>query len=209
NLFYDIHAGTAIRVYNLGTDFFVINNTVIGHIRTENEYSYGAGKMYGSISIHTISSDYDGSGLHVYNNILIGLSSLPSTAHVVGNLMWSYYPSEDSWNFRCELSGNIILTCSEYYPINYLTDSLFISDTLIFDSRHGQQLDFHIYEESEAVKLGEPDLQTSYGLAELNLEGFIEGKGHIRNRTFHSAGCYEIGDMQNKLMKPKSLRLEH
>ncbi|MDY6968982.1 MAG: right-handed parallel beta-helix repeat-containing protein, partial [Spirochaetota bacterium] len=191
NLLYDIHNTSILRMYNLGTNVIVRNNTIIGKVRTDT--SMGCYKLNSVLSVHTIADGYDGSGLEVCNNILAGTADIPSNAMISNNIFWSFYYDEDPHNFLDTLADNIIITSGNDYPIDYFTDSFFIGidEESDFEDGHGMILDFNLHSSSEAINFGDPDNQTSKGLASIGPDGFIQFDGIPRDANHHSAGCYE------------------
>ncbi len=191
NLLYDIQNVYVLRMYNLGDNVVVRNNTVVSTIRSDT--NYGASRLNTALAVHTLAAGYDGSGLFLYNNIFIGAVDLPANSVSRNNIVWSYHTIEGGDTYWCTPPdpSSVVLTCSDAYPVDYFTDGFFVQ-TPVFDYGHGQALDFHLATGSPAAGFGYWQDQPAFGLGSLDAQGFILAEGLARNSAWHSAGCYEL-----------------
>jgi hypothetical protein len=189
NLLYDIHNASILRMYNLGADVLVRNNTIIGDIREDT--SEGTYRLRTAFMVHSLGSGSDGSGLAVNNNIFAGTATVPSAAAVRSNIFWAFSYQSSPHSFLCDLPGtsSTIVTCSSASPLDFFTVDFF-AETPNLTGNHGQTLDYHLAGGSVAADYGDPALQTSAGLGTLD-GGFLQDDGVPRDADHHSAGCYE------------------
>lgn len=196
NLFYDIPNTGIIRMYKLGADVYVINNTVIGHLRDISNANY---KFWAAFTVSSFADGYDGSGLHVYNNIMLAQVILPQTAKTANNIFWSYSLKDDRYNFLTTPPdpGTKILTGErDNYPLDYITNNFFTDNNIDVESDftkgHGLFFDFRLSALSDAINFGDPDTQSGNSLGSVDADGFIRDDGKTRDANSHSVGAYEI-----------------
>lgn len=195
NLFYDIHNGSVLRMYNAGTNIIVKNNTIVGHLRTDT--TQGTYKLETALAVHSLATGYTGAGISVQNNIMLGRVAIPSAANTSNNIIWSfaYADSPHSFLSSAQDTGTKILTSSgSYYPISYLTNNFFagIDAESDFAARHHQIRNFHLLAGSEAVSFADVNTQSNTSLGSLDANGFIRDDGPARDSTHHSVGAYEL-----------------
>jgi len=195
NLFYDIENPSVIRMYNLGQDVVVRNNTMIGHLRTDTTNANY--RLRTAFVVHSLASGFDGSGLSVYNNIMVGSVNLPSTSNTANNIFWTYSLYNDPHNFLSrppDIGSKILTSQAADYPINYFTANFFtgIDAENDFAAAHKLTLDFHLNVNSEAVYFGDINTQSSYSLGSINANGFIQDDGPVRDAENYSVGAYQF-----------------
>jgi len=187
NLFYDINNDYILRFYNAADNIRVINNTLIGHFISNKT---GQMKLGEALFVHTLASGHDGSGITVANNILAGLSCLPSKSITLNNVIYSLYYTESPFHYIQTLDNNKILTSSSAEPFSYFTNSFF-SDEIDLIANHGKILEFSLHKASEAINFGNTNLQFHQSLGVTDNMGFIVKSNLLRDLQSHSIGCYE------------------
>lgn len=102
NYLYDTHP-QAIRFYNMGDNIRVVGNIVAPGYRKvragrqcapidtdgrgvtcDSRYRFNT-----ALVVHSVAKGYDGSGLRVLGNIMVGITNVPARATLVGNTLWS------------------------------------------------------------------------------------------------------------------------
>ena len=192
NLIYDIHTTSLIRLYQIGDNCTINNNTIIGQSRVS-----GDGRWKFNIGISVSSLDIDGTPhVGIYNNIVIGMlgvTTFMSNVTENNNILWSYL---DDGLFYCENDveigdNDIIMTCLyANEPVSEL-DDLFSGISILYTPEHAQLMDFSIQDGSIAINLGDSGIQSGTSLGTLDNAGFILDNGTLRTLTEHSAGAYE------------------
>lgn len=193
NLLYDIHNVYILRIYLMGDNFTVRNNTFIGQRRDLNDGRY---KYNTALVIHSLDIDGD-PHLNAYNNIFIGIFNVESYATKVtknNNISWSF---AHGTLFFCEGSPEAgttdsIMTCGYFEnPEQEVTD--LFKGTLTFEPFHTKFLDFTLSLNSQAINFGDPSMQPNDSLGSIDSsQNFITNKGTVRSTLVHSAGAYEM-----------------
>lgn len=194
NLFYDIHNTNIIRMNNLGTNVVVRNNTITGHLRDTTNANY---RLNVAIVVHSLASGYDGSGLFIYNNIMLGIAMLPQTAKTANNIFWTYSLYDNAHKFLStppDVGSKIMTSQADDYPIDYFTNNFFIGvDAEVdFTGAHHQVLDYRLNVNSEAVYFGDVATQSRFSLGSINADGFIQDDGPVRDAEHNSVGAYQF-----------------
>jgi hypothetical protein len=187
NLFYDIENEYIIRLYRAADNIHIINNTLIGHFVTDKN---GQMKLGQAIYVHTLADGYNGSTLTIANNILAGLTCIPSRSTLSNNIIYSLFYTESFFNYIPDINSNKILTSTSMEPFSYFTNGFF-SDGIDFTANHGNLLNFSLHKDSEAINFGNTNLQLSQTLGEIDTLGFITKSNLLKNLESHSIGCYE------------------
>ena len=136
NLFYDTGR---VALYDCGDNIIVRNNNFIGLIRADGTGTYDILQRYGSGSYFGVASavGYDGSGIKIYNNILIHVWGISSSSPMTEdyNLIW-VFPSGGNYLQKSKGEHTFIAVwrndATPYalrgYP-NYFEDTGFKSST--------------------------------------------------------------------------------
>ena len=194
NLAYDIQSPYVLFLNNIGTNIVIKNNTLVGHLRDDT--TNATYKLRQAMVTPTLATGHDGSGLSIYNNIFVGVLTLPSPAVTANNIIWSYALSGTTTFLSTPPDANsVILTYqSGNYPIEYWTGNFFlgISVESDFSELHGLTYDFNLHADSEAVNLGDTVTQSGLSLGQIDALGFIQDDGVTRGVSNHCAGAYEI-----------------
>ncbi len=194
NLLYDIQNVYVIRMNLLGTSVIVRNNTFAGHLRDTTQATY---RLRTAFIVQSLASGYDGSGLHVYNNIMIGSVNLPQMTQTANNIFWTYSLYDNVHSFLStppDLGTKIMTSQAADYPIDYFTNNFFtgIDAEIDFTGAHHQVLDYHLTVNSEAVYFGDVDTQSGYSLGSIDANGFIQDDGPVRDAEHNSIGAYQF-----------------
>lgn len=195
NLFYDIHNPSIIRMFNVGANIVLRNNTIVGHLRDDTTNANY--RLRTAILVQSLASGYDGSGLLVYNNIMAGSVMLPQTAKTGNNIFWTYSLYDNAHSFLSippDLGTKIMTSQATDYPIGYFTNNFFtgIDAEIDFAGAHHQKLDYHLTVNSEAVYFGDVATQSSVSLGSINANGFIQDDGPVRDAEHNSVGAYQF-----------------
>jgi len=192
NLLYDIHNVYVLRIYLMGDNFTVRNNTFIGQRRSLNDGRY---RYNTALAIHSL--DTDGTPhLNAYNNIFVGIfnvGNFASNVTKINNISWSF---AHSTIFFCEGSPEVgatdsVLSCGYFEnPEQEVTD--LFNEPITLEPFHSQFLDFTLNLNSFAINYGDPTVQASDSLGLIDSsQNFIEKNGATRSTVVHSAGAYE------------------
>lgn len=203
---YDPQNQTGLRLYRLGSNILIRNNILVGRQRYESQ----PGPMqYGTaFSISGVAAGFDGSGLSVYNNIFLGMTSFGqwfSNVQQGENIFWSALTTPGGvWTFLAQddlTNGSKVITAQNGIAPDYFTAGFFngeldfswtFEDTgYIVPHGHGKIIDFTYAQGSEARNFGDSSCQPADSLGTLDVTGFIVKNGPVRNEINHSAGCYE------------------
>lgn len=169
NVFYDIYNQYIIRLYRIGENIEIKNNTIVGSLM--DAYS-GSWKLSLPIAAHSYGDSYDGSGVVIANNILAGRCILPDLATVTGNIMYSVSLLSAETNMLSELSGNIVLTNDTDEPVDYFT-SEFFSTSISLAMLHGQQYTMQLHPASTAKLYGDNPLALTTSIGDVGEGGFV------------------------------------
>lgn len=193
NVLYDLNSVYVLRIYLMGDNFIVRNNTLVGIQRVPNNdgrYEYST-----AFIIHSLDSD-GAPYIEVHNNAFVGIFNIGvglGNYTEDNNFMWSWSYGA---TFYCEGGANVgpnskVATCSYgYKPVSVVT-ALF-ANTITMAPNHNLFLSFRQDLNSDLVNLGDPGVQQTTSLGSIDGQGFIRDNGPLRSNTSHSAGAYEL-----------------
>jgi hypothetical protein len=198
NAIYDVTNTYVMRMYNLGTNVVVRNNLMYSGYRTGDCGGHAADARYryrNAIVVHSIAPGYDGSGLEVYNNIFMGIVSIPSTAVERNNIIWAWGPG--TWRTTSP-SGTSMIVQGGYGGCGNF--SSFFEGGQFFQSTPNLWFpqpivhDWTLKADSIGVNFGNPTVQPSWSIGSIGADGFVVLDGPERNSTRHSVGPFERRD---------------
>jgi len=185
NLIYDPQ-NTPLRMYHLGKNVVLKNNTFVSYIFPGREE-----QLYLVALVHSLAQEDGGAGLSVYNNIFVGEgSSFPPNAKVKGNIFGEWRVGKSTVPPNQIPAGNRAFR-NEGGGISSWMNDFFIKPPDL-RRRHNTVQDFRLHPKSPAVNFGDPEHQTARGLGTLDENGFLQDDGIARDDQHHSAGCYEF-----------------
>jgi hypothetical protein len=184
----------------LGNNITIRNNTLVASSLYSNVAAAAMGFGLGTESSY-MATGYDGSGVHIYNNVVVGrMAGLPLTFDMKNNIMWAYSTPNDSYTYINPPATNAVgVTTASGGDFNtlirYFTNGFFkgLDGAEDVAPKHHQTLDFSLTATSSAVNFGDPTHQPSESLGTLDTNGFIQKNGATRDASHHSAGAYEYG----------------
>jgi hypothetical protein len=183
NVVYNPTATVCIDVEQITTNVVIRNNTFIGQKRdpvTDGEYRYNVGMYVGSFA-----SGYNGSGLSLYNNIILGIAMVvPATTYINMDHNIVYNGSD------FDTANSIVATTDKtpsYFESNFFNGALNLRLPAV-----NQVLDLTLKTGSEAIGFGGADHQPSDSLGgfDANYE-FLIPNGTARDASHHDAGAYQ------------------
>ena len=199
NAIYHVHNTYAVRIYNLGSNFTLRNNTLFSRLRTgpcngiinDNRYRFS-----NSIVVHNQGPGSD--GIRLYNNALFGIVSISADRiyEESNNFAWS-------WNGNVWLStspsgtSTIVATghggCGTHDPIleNGTVLANFDSITDFFATRAPR--DFSPAPNSPLIDAGNVNFQPSTSLGIVQSDGFLDLCPPGRDASNSSIGAFEDG----------------
>lgn len=192
NLIYDIRTSYAIRVYHLGDNFLVRNNTIIG------TFGDGGGTTYfnTALAVHTLDDDVGSPMITLDNNVFLG-AVYTLEANVTQNNNYFYsWRNGAAWQCSPLVDGSTVLTCKDYNFASPATlNSLFTCGSYcnFTTANHGETIDYSLSSGSPLTNFGSVALQTTDSLGTIGVDGFIRTNGVARSAALHSAGAYEYG----------------
>lgn len=198
NLVYDAHNDLLLRMYNVADQIVVRNNLLISRHRLDattcNGITNDARYRYNTaLIVHSLASGFDGSGLNISNNILVGIASFPTTVVERNNIMWSYNPSASDF-VAASPSGTSRIVTSTFVGCgrhDLYFESGFFASAPNFSPAHGLLLNLVPSASSQAVGFGDAALQLQRILGTLDANGFFVNAVADRTAGQHSSGPYE------------------
>ncbi len=194
NAIYDVRHGSALRIYNLGSNVVLRNNLLFSRIRTGdcNGYIRDQRLRYSnSLAVHSIGEGHDGSGLELYNNIMIGSIGVPANAKERNNIVWAWGVSPSLP--RSPSGTSLIATHSRgecHWHSRYFESDFFANPVDLHFSIPGA-VDFSPAPGSPGANFGDASVQAPWSLGSIGPDGFIREDGIRRTDGIHSAGPYE------------------
>jgi hypothetical protein len=194
NALYDIDNTYALRINNLGSNVVVRNNLIYPKYRTGdcNGITLDARYRYSNaIIVHSMGPGHDGSGLELYNNILLGTVSVPAKVQERNNIAWSWGPSP--WMSTSPSGTSLIITSMFEGCGNH--SSFFVggffeqTPDLAFPNK--APANWTLAKQSIGVNFGDPSVQAFESLGAIGPDGFLLNNGQQRSGTVHSVGPYE------------------
>lgn len=194
NAIYDVTNTYAIRVNNLGGNFVVRNNVVFPGQRDGecNGSSADARYRYNTaIIVHNLAPS--GSGIHLYNNVLVGIVSVGDEAIIEerNNYAWAW----KNWVTSSPSGTSEIVTskhegCGEHDRI--FENGSFFNSSLnpAFPGRSTH--DLRLTAGSPGENFGDPSVQSGEGIGTIDADGFVRMDGPCRDTDRHSVGAYEF-----------------
>jgi hypothetical protein len=182
NVIYNATATVAIDMDNVAGVIFR-NNTIIGRKRDPVEtgdYRYNL-----SLYISGFASGYDGSGLHIYNNIFVGLcGSGVSTTLVDKDYNIVYQGS------FLDTAHSIVASVDK--TATYFESNFFNGTLTLRDPATDSILDLTLKAGSDGINFGLASYQPSDSLGgfDENYE-FLNPTGKARSASAHDAGAYQ------------------
>jgi hypothetical protein len=198
NALYDAINSYVLRMYLAGTNIYIRNNLFAGHYRLDagcvadgvtNDARY---RYETALAVHTLADGYDGSGIHVDNNILIGTVYMPATVNEHNNIIWSYNNGVDFQSVTPSGTG-VVATASYLGCGNAPTyfESSFFGATPNFQPEHGTIQDLKPRVSSDAYNGGDADYQSVYALGGLDENNWFVVDGGNRGSD-HSVGPFDL-----------------
>lgn len=198
NLLYDARNDLLLRMYNVADQIVIRNNLLISRYRLDaltcNGITNDARYRYNTaLIVHSLASGFDGSGVNISNNIMVGIASFPTTVAERNNIMWSYNPDASNFVATSPSGTSKIVTSSFLGCGNHSSyfESGFFASTPVFSPAHGRLLNLVPSATSEAVAFGDAALQLQRILGTLDANGFFVNATGNRAIGQHSAGPYE------------------
>lgn len=202
NLIYDVWNAAPVQMLNAASEIVFRNNLVVGFY-----FNYPASGCldgvikdaryrYNSAFQVKLASGYDGSGISIANNILVGAAQFPLTAFERNNIIWSYSNSPDNiptWQATTASGTSNVITSASLGCGNHSTyfESSFFAAAPNFNFAHSQLLNLKPLLTSEAVNFGDASIELMRALG--NLDASDEFVSTVVNRTVsgdRSAGPY-------------------
>lgn len=194
NLLYDISNPYVLRIYLMGDNFTVRNNTLIGTQRVPNNdgrYEYST-----AFIIHSVAPD-GAPHISIHNNVFIGIFNIGfgiNNSTEDNNFSWAH---SYGTSFYCEGDPAIgvndkVLSCEYLNNPTDLIPPLFIDTNVTMAPDHNLFLSFRQDLNSEIVNFGDQLKQSINSLGSIDHQGFILNNGSSRSNIEHSAGAYEI-----------------
>ncbi|MGO1499881.1 MAG: right-handed parallel beta-helix repeat-containing protein [Marinobacter sp.] len=192
----------ALRIYKLGNNVHIINNLLHSHYRDGdcNGVTKDARYRYNTaLQVHSVAPGFDGSGLHVFNNIAVGIVSLPPNARESNNIIWSWYGGKNKgWlNTAPNGSNSHILSPSAAGCGNHRTlfeDGTFFVQPIDFTELDGLIPNFTLASGSIGDNFGDPGMQAPLSLGSVGPDGFLQNDGVTRKPSINDVGPYESFD---------------
>lgn len=198
NVIYNTINTYAIRINNLGTNFVLRNNLVFSRMYdgTCNGSTSDARYRYSvAVQVHSYGSGYDGSGLELYNNVFLGIVSVPPNVVELNNIAWSWGPNpwlSDSPSGTSHIVTSTWGGCGNYSNFfetgffKYSPDLWFVVD---------DDVDWSLADGSMGVNFGDYTVQPFDSLGSLGYNGFVQMNGPQRSSLVHSVGPLEKGGL--------------
>lgn len=188
----------ALRIYNLGENFKVINNLLFARPREGSCDGFTKDARYRyntALVVHSKADGFDGSGLHLFNNILVGALMAPETVRESNNVIWSWFNGSD-WLSQAPNSSSMLLTSSYAGCGNHsraFENGTFFEASLDFSSLSDDPVpNFSLGANSSGINFGDPDKQAAKSLGTVGSDGLLLDDGVVRSSSIHSVGPYEI-----------------
>lgn len=193
----------ALRVYNLGSNFIVRNNTLFSRIRTGDCNGATKDARYRYSSAMIVHSKAPGSeGIRLYNNLMIGIASIgaDNIYEEANNYVWSWNSS--GWLSTSPSGTSEIITssysgCGNHKPVFEDGTVLKNFDSLADFSFTREPLDLSPAPNSPVINFGSPAHQPAFSLGNVQSDGFVELCAPKRSVNHFSAGAYEVGSCTN------------
>ena len=221
NLFYDV---ASVSLNRVNGPLVLRNNTFIGWLRYDGLTTLDILKRYEAWFSINYEPGFDGTGIEVYNNIVVGNLYLPASDNSQEdyNIAWRWYGG-GTYSDKGKGQNTFIAVWDASnlhgYPnlfedigfrgvtpeYDYSLDGIqpfFVNASFAFyppfEQGRGITWDYHLAEGSPAINFGDPTNQPSDSLGTIGPDGFIRNDGQPRDASHHSAGCYEyIPDPNN------------
>jgi parallel beta-helix repeat protein len=199
NYIYDAANPYMLRMYLAGTNVFIRNNLFVGYYRLNagcvadgvtNDARY---RYETALAVHSLADGYDGSGIHVDNNIFVGGVYMPTTVSEHNNIVWSY--SNDGSSFLAATpSGTGVVATASYLgcgnaPTYFETG--FFDASPNFQPQHGTIQNLRPLVTSGAYNAGDANYQSAYALGGLDENGWFVIDGGDR-ASDHSVGPFDL-----------------
>jgi parallel beta-helix repeat protein len=200
NLIYDVTNSSVIRLYNAANNIVLRNNLIASQLRKDSatcdgvtndaRYRYNA-----ALVVHSLAAGSDGSGIKLYNNILIGSVSPGPMPVERNNIMWSYLVgtvwSTASPSNTSKIIVSSYLGCGKH-PRYF--ETTFFSETVDYSPKHGKHHDFKLADSSEGQSFGDESLQPVDSIGAIGPDGFIRSVGPARSAVLKAVGPRVRGD---------------
>lgn len=197
NLIYDVRNASPVQMLNAANQIVFRNNLVVGfnYNGTCPDGVIGdARHRYNNAFRVTLASGYDGSGISIANNILVGSAYFPMTAFERNNIIWSYSTDNSpTWSATTASGTSKVITIASLGCGNHSTyfESSFFAAAPNFNFAHSQLLNLKPLLTSEAVNFGDASTELMRALGKLDASD--EFVSTVVNRTVsgdRSAGPY-------------------
>lgn len=198
NLIYDVHNVYPLRMYNAAERIRVRNNIIVGRYSQPSTSCPDGitpdarGRYDHAFVMHNIAAGYDGSGVLVANNILVGQTTIQPGVMEKNNIFWSVQDG-GSGNFLSTSPTSKVIasayggcgTHSKYF------DQGFFTEAIDYRPAHGKIFSFIPGNASDAINYGDAAVQLSKILGRLDANNLFLEPGGTRLASQHSAGPYE------------------
>ncbi len=196
NALYDTTNSNAVRIYNLGHNVVIRNNLFYSRVRSgtcpdgmigNQRYRY-----YSPLTVHSYGPGLDGSGLELYNNIFIGLISVPNEATEFNNVVWAWggaTPLSMSPSGTSHIAVSTASSCGNHST--FFEDGFFANNpNLSFPQ--AVVADFSLDPNGLGANFGNPSVQPQQSLGSVGPDGFLRDDGPLRSSSKHSVGPYQL-----------------
>lgn len=217
NAIFNTINNNAIRIYNLGENVVLSNNLIFSTIRSGGCSGFTKDARYRyntALAVHSKAAGHDGSGLHLYNNIIIGSLSIPRTVQESNNIIWSWFDGSN-WLSTAPRSNSQILAssyagCGKHPQL--FEDGSFFEGQLDFSNLGGATIpNFRLAANSMGVNFADPATQASKALGTVGSDGFLRDEGSLRSLAGYNVGPYQDSGYTPAPMSPPNpprLRVE-
>jgi hypothetical protein len=196
----------AVRIYNLGDNVRLLNNIVFAkYRRSGNTCSDGitpdARYRYSTaLQVHSIGSGFDGTGLHMFNNLFIGRVEVPDGVDEGHNFVWSWQGGgalANGWRAIGQSpSRTSTIVTSDYlgcggHPKLFEDGSFFRGTFGPTDELITNPTTLYFSSGSPGINFGDARHQPNSTLGVLLASGFIDEPRIRRGPDVHSVGPFE------------------
>lgn len=194
NALYDLDNTYALRINNLGTNVVLRNNLIFPRLRVGTCNGGSADERYrysNALVVHSVADGHSGAGLELYNNILIGIVSVPDEAQELNNVVWAWGPSP--W-LSVSPSGTSHIESYSYQGCgnhSSFFESGFFENTPDYSFPSKDPADWTLAPGSLGHNFGDFTVQPPTSLGSIGPDGFLLDDGPLRSPTVHSAGPFE------------------